>query len=50
MLSGASLVAQMVKNLRAVQETRFDPWMGKVISPRNINLVFIPGLLRTWKN
>ena len=24
------LVAQMVKNLRAMQETRFDPWVGKI--------------------
>ena len=24
----ASLVAQMVKNLSAVQETGFDPWLG----------------------
>ena len=27
---GASLVAQMVKNLPAMQETRFDPWVGKI--------------------
>ena len=26
----ASLVAQMVKNLPAVWETRFDPWVGKI--------------------
>ena len=26
----ASLVAQSVKNLRAVQETGFDPWGGKI--------------------
>ena len=26
----ASLVAQSVKNLRAVQETGFDPWVGKI--------------------
>ena len=26
----ASLVAQMVKNLSAVQETGFDPWVGKI--------------------
>ena len=26
----ASLVAQMVKNLPAMQETRFDPWVGKI--------------------
>ena len=27
---GASLVAQMVKNLPAMQETGFDPWVGKI--------------------
>ena len=27
---GASLVAQLVKNLPAVQETRFNPWVGKI--------------------
>ena len=27
---GASLVAQMVKNLPAVQETRFDPWVRNI--------------------
>ena len=26
----ASLVAQMVKNLPAMQETRFAPWVGKI--------------------
>ena len=26
----ASLAAQMVKNLPAIQETRFDPWVGKI--------------------
>ena len=30
MLSEASLVAQMVKNLPAMQETRFDPWVWKI--------------------
>ena len=25
-----SLVAQMVKNLPAMQETRFDPWVRKI--------------------
>ena len=28
--SWASLVAQLVKNLPAVQETWFDPWVGKI--------------------
>ena len=27
---GASLVAQLVKNLPAVQETQFDSWVGKI--------------------
>ena len=26
----ASLVAQMVKNLPAMQETGFSPWVGKI--------------------
>ena len=26
----ASLIAQMVKNPPAVQETWFDPWIGKI--------------------
>ena len=26
----ASLVAQLVKNAPAVQETGFDPWVGKI--------------------
>ena len=29
-LQRASLVAQSVKNLPAVQETGFDPWVGKI--------------------
>jgi len=29
-LSWASLVAQMVKNLPAMRETWFDPWVGKI--------------------
>ena len=29
-LNRASLVAQMVKNLPAMQETLFDPWVGKI--------------------
>ena len=27
----ASLAAQIVKNLPAIQETRFDPWVGKIL-------------------
>ena len=30
MLSLASLVAQLVKNPPAMQETWFDPWVGKI--------------------
>ena len=29
-LSRASLVAQTVNNLSAIQEPRFDPWVGKI--------------------
>ena len=29
--SWASLVAQLVKNLSAMQETGFDPWVGKIL-------------------
>ena len=29
-VAAASLVAQVVKNLPAMQETRFHPWVGKV--------------------
>ena len=28
--SWASLVAQLVKNLPAMHETQFDPWVGKI--------------------
>ena len=52
--SGASLVAQMVKNPPAMQETWFHPWVGK-ISWRRERLptpVFWPGefhgLYRPW--
>ena len=42
--SGASLVARMVKNLPAMQETR-DPWVGKVSWRRKWppTPVFLPG-------
>ena len=29
MYAWASLVAQLVKNLPSVQETQFDPWLGR---------------------
>ena len=33
--SWASIVAQLVKNLPAMQETRFDSWVGKIHWRRN---------------
>ena len=41
----ASLAAQMVKNLSAMQETWFDPWVGKIPWRRNWQPtpVFLPG-------
>ena len=41
----ASLVAQMVKNLPAVWETWFDPWVGKIPWRRAWQpaLLFLPG-------
>ena len=40
-----SLVAQMVKNLPAMQGPRFNPWMGKIPSRRGelLTQVFLPG-------
>ena len=42
---GASLLAQMVKNLAAMQETRFHPWVGKILWRREWQPtpVFLPG-------
>ena len=42
---GASLVAHMLKNLPAMQETRFDPWVGKIPWRRKWQptSVFLPG-------
>ena len=39
------LVAQMVKNLTAMQETAFDPWVGKIPWRRawQPTAVFLPG-------
>ena len=41
----ASLVAQLVKNLLAMQETEFDSWVGKIPWRRKWQptLVFLPG-------
>ena len=36
-LTWASLVAQTVKNLPAMQETPFDPWVGKIPGEGNGN-------------
>ena len=33
--NGASLMAQTVKNLPAMRETWFDPWVGKIPGERN---------------
>ena len=42
---GASLMAQTVKNLPAMQETGFDPWVGKIPWRREWQptTVFLPG-------
>ena len=47
--SGASLVAQMVKHLLAMQETQFDPWVGNFPwrRKRKLTPVFVPGEL-SW--
>ena len=41
----ASLIAQLVKNLPAMQETRFDSWVGKFLWRRawRPNPVLVPG-------
>ena len=43
--SWTSLVAQMVNNLPAIQETDFDPWVGKIpgIFPWQPTPGFLPG-------
>ena len=45
--NNASLVAQMVKNLPAVQETWFDPWVGKI--PLEKEMATHSSIL-AWKN
>ena len=49
---GASLVAQMVKNLPAMQETWFDPWVGKIPWRREWphTPVFLPGEFQRQKS
>ena len=43
--TGASLVAYTVKNLPAMQETQFDPWVEKIPWRREWlpTAVFLPG-------
>ena len=36
-ISRSSVVAQMVKRLPAMRETRFDPWVGKIPGEGNAN-------------
>ena len=45
MVQCTSLVAQMVKNLPAMQETRLDPWISKIPWRKEWQLtpVFLPG-------
>ena len=45
-------MAQMVKNLPAVEETWFDPWVGKIPWRRAWlpTLVFLPGEFRGQSN
>ena len=45
LLFRASLVAQMVKNLPTMRETRFSPWVGKISWRREwqLTLAFLPG-------
>ena len=48
----ASLVAQTVKRLPTMRETRFDPWVGKILWRRKWQPtpVFLPGKSHGWKN
>ena len=45
-------MAQMVKNLPAMEETWFDPWVGKIPWRRAWlpTLVFLPGEFRGQSN
>ena len=47
-----SLVAQIVKSLPAVQETGFDPWVGKIPWRRKWQPtpVFLPGEFHGWRS
>ena len=48
----ASRVAQMVKRLPAMQETRFDPWVGKIPWRRKWQPtpVLLPGKFHGWRS
>ena len=48
----ASVVAQTVENLPAMQETRFDPWVGKIPWKRKWlpSPVFLPGKFHVQKS
>ena len=45
-------MAQQVKNLPAMQESWFDPWVGKILWRRKWQpaLVFLPGKSHGQKN
>ena len=49
---GASLVAQLIKNLSPVQETWFDPWVQKIPWRRKWQPtpVFLPGKFQGQKS
>ena len=48
----SSLVAQMVKRLPAMWETRFDPWVRKILWRRRWQptLVLLPGKSHGWRS
>ena len=48
----ASLVAQMVKNLSPMQETGFDPYIGKIPWRKKWQPtpVFLPGKAQGWRS
>ena len=52
MLSMASLMVQMVKNLPSMQETRIDPWVGTIPWRRTWQPtpVFLPGESHGWNS
>ena len=52
MVWGLNIVAQLVKNPLAMQETGFDPWVGKIPWRREWQpiLVFLPGEFHGWRS